>query len=452
MRRMFGTDGIRGVAGQEPIDVATIYKLGKAIVRSGRRKILIGRDTRISGPWITRVLEEAIVGVGGEVTLANVITTPAIAILCSQRDFDAGIMISASHNPFGDNGIKIFSNEGLKLTDEEEKWLEQAVVADSDLDTLPLITEQTKPPKICSFDQELVNSYISFLKSVPSVDSLSHLKIVIDCAHGAAFHIAARVFEDLGVEVVPLNVNPNGHNINEDCGAVYPTEMIRKVIDTQASLGVALDGDSDRSVFCDEEGNVLDGDQILYVLARFFQKMHELPSQCVVTTVMANQGLEIALERENLRIVRTQVGDRHVLATMLRENHVLGGEPSGHIIMRAHSLAGDGIITALKMADIMIREGRSLGELVGGFWKLPQIILNVPIKGKEDFSKIPGIQHEIEMAEKRLGKTGRVLVRYSGTERLVRVMVEGEREKEIRHHAEAIASQFEEKLGDKELN
>jgi len=447
MLELFGTDGVRGVAGQRPLDLPTIYKLGKAIVRSGRRRILIGRDTRISGPWIVRVLEAAIVDQGGEAILADVITTPAVANLCRQQPFDAGLVVSASHNSFEDNGIKVFSNEGMKLTDEEEEWIEQSVAADSDGDLLPQVTEQPDPQEIRSFNRELVDGYIQFLKAVPSVDSMKPLKVVLDCAHGAAFHIAARIFEELGAEVVALNIDPDGRNINLDCGAVHPEQMVREVIETKASLGVALDGDADRSIFCDEHGNLLDGDHVLYILARFFQRLNKLKSGCVVTTVMANKGLEVALERANLKTVRTPVGDRYVLAEMLQGEHVLGGEASGHIIMSAHSFAGDGIVTALKIADIVIREGRSLGELVEGFRKFPQILLNVRVREKEDFRQIPAIQQEIEAAEQSLGETGRVLIRYSGTEQLVRIMLEGEKEETIRHYAEAIAARFEEKLG-----
>ena len=447
MRELFGTDGVRGVAGQHPLDPPTVYKLGKALVRSGRSKILIGRDTRISGPWIARVLEAAIVAEGGEATLADVITTPGVAVLCRQEAFDAGIVVSASHNPFADNGIKIFSNEGMKLTDEEEEWIERSVDGDTELDALPPITEKADLEEIRSFNRELVDGYVEFLKAVPSVDSLSPLRVVLDCAHGAAFHIAGRIFEELGAEVVALNTDPDGRNINQDCGAVHSEGMVQKVVETEASLGVALDGDSDRSIFCDGNGNLLDGDHVLFILARSLQQMEELKSGCVVTTVMANKGLEVALERENLRMERTRVGDRYVLARMLQDHHVLGGEPSGHIIMSAHSLAGDGIVTALKMVDIMIRQGQSLGELIDGFRKFPQILLNVPVKNKEDFSQIPEIQREIEAVEEKLGETGRVLIRYSGTEPLARIMLEGEKEEEIRAYAEAIAARFEEKLG-----
>jgi len=447
MHELFGTDGVRGVAGQCPLDLPTIYKLGKAIVRSGRRRILIGRDTRISGPWIVRVLEAAILDQGGEVILADVITTPAVANLCRQQAFDAGLVVSASHNPFEDNGIKIFSNEGIKLTDAEEERIEQSVAADSDTDVLPQVTEQPDPQEIRAFNRELVDAYIEGLKAVPTVDSVKPVKIVLDCAHGAAFHIAARVFEELGAEVVALNIDPDGRNINLDCGAVHPEKMVQEVIKTKASLGVALDGDSDRSIFCDEQGNLLDGDHVLYILARFFQRTNELKSGCVVTTVMANKGLEVALGRTHVKTLRTRVGDRHVLTEMLQGDHVLGGEASGHIIMSAHSFAGDGIATALKIADILIREGRSLGELAEGFTKFPQILLNVRVRKKEDFSQIPEIQQEIEAAEQSLGETGRVLIRYSGTEKLARIMLEGETEEPVRHHAEAIAARFEEKLG-----
>ena len=447
MRELFGTDGVRGIAGEYPLDLSTLYKLGKAVVRSGKQSVLIGRDTRASGLWIENVLQQAILWQGGMVTLADVITTPGVAILSRDVPFDAGIVISASHNPYQDNGIKIFSSNGIKLTDEEEEWIEEEVAGDSNSDPLPLVAKDRSQEEIITFNRELVGRYIDFLRSVSSVGVLKSLKIVLDCAHGAAFHIAPQVFRELGAEVVVLNAEPNGRNINLDCGAVYPQGMAQAVVDSQASLGVAFDGDCDRAIFCDAKGNILDGDYTLFILARFFQQRGQLESGCVVSTVMANKGLEVALKKERIRMLRTQVGDRYVLGEMLRGNHALGGEQSGHVIMRANSLVGDGILSALKMSQILLEEGGSLTDLARGFEKFPQILINVRVRKKRDYSKIAEIQKEIEAASKNLGERGRVVIRYSGTEPLVRIMLEGEKETEIKKYAETIAARFREKLG-----
>ena len=447
MRELFGTDGIRGIAGEYPLDLSTLYKLGKAGVRSGKRSILIGRDTRASGLWIENVLQQAILSQGGKVTLADVITTPGVAILSRDVPFDAGIVVSASHNPYKDNGIKIFSSSGMKLTEEEEEWIEEEVAGDSNSDPLPLIAEDRNQEEIITFNRELVGRYIDFLRTVSSVGVLKSLKIVLDCAHGAAFHIAPRVFRELGAEVVVINAEPNGRNINHDCGSVYPQGMAQAVVDSRASLGVAFDGDCDRAIFCDEKGNLLDGDYTLFILARFLQQKGQLESGCVVSTVMANKGLEVALKKERIRILRTQVGDRYVLGEMLRGNHALGGEQSGHVIMMANTLVGDGILSALKMSQILLEEGGSLGDLARGFEKFPQILINVRVRKKRDYSKIAEIQKEIETATTSLGERGRVVIRYSGTEPLVRIMLEGEKETEIKKYAETIAARFQEKLG-----
>ena len=447
MRELFGTDGVRGIAGEYPLDLPTLYKLGKAVVCSGKRNVLIGRDTRASGPWIENVLQQAILSQGGKVTLADVITTPGVAILSRDVPFDGGIVVSASHNPYQDNGIKIFSSSGMKLTNEEEKWIEEEVAGDSTSDPLPLIAKDRNQEEIITFNRQLVGRYIDFLRSVSSVGVLKSLKIVLDCAHGAAFHIAPQVFRELGAEVVVINAEPNGRNINDDCGAVYPQGMAQAVVDSQASLGVAFDGDCDRAIFCDEKGNLLDGDYTLFILARFFQQRGQLESGCVVSTVMANKGLEVALKKERIRMLRTQVGDRYVLGEMLRGNHALGGEQSGHVIMRANSLVGDGILSALKMSQILLEEGGSLTDLTRGFEKFPQILINVRVRKKRDYSKIAEIQKEIETATTSLGGRGRVVIRYSGTEPLVRIMLEGEKETEIKKYAETIAARFQEKLG-----
>ncbi len=447
MRELFGTDGVRGIAGEYPLDLSTLYKLGKAVVRSGKQSILIGRDTRASGLWIENVLQQAILWQGGMVTLADVITTPGVAILSRDVPFDAGIVISASHNPYQDNGIKIFSSNGIKLTDEEEEWIEEEVAGDSNSDPLPLIAEDRNQEEIITFNRELVGRYMDFLQTISSVGVLESLKIVLDCAHGAAFHIAPQVFRELGAEVVVINAEPNGRNINHDCGAVYPQGMAQAVVDSQASLGVAFDGDCDRAIFCDEKGKLLDGDYTLFILAQAFQQRGQLESGCVVSTVMANKGLEVALKRENIRMLRTQVGDRYVLGEMLRGNHTLGGEQSGHVIMRANTLVGDGILSALKISHILMEEGGSLAEQAQGFEKFPQILINVRVRKKSDYSKITEIQKEIDAASKSLGERGRVVIRYSGTEPLVRIMLEGEKEAEIKAYAESIAARFQEKMG-----
>jgi len=448
MCELFGTDGIRGIAGKYPLDFPTVYKLGKAVVRSGKRSILIGRDTRASGLWIEKALQQAILSEGGEVTLANVITTPGVAILSRNVPFDTGIVVSASHNPYQDNGIKMFSRNGIKLSDEEERWIEQAVAGDANPDPVAKISEDRNQGEIISLNQGLVERYIDFLRAASSLPTLKPLKVVLDCAHGAAFHIAPQLFKMLGAEVVAINTQPNGRNINHNCGAVHPQQMAQTVLESQASFGVAFDGDGDRAIFSDENGNLLDGDYTLFILARSLQKKGQLESGCVVITVMANKGLEVALQREDIRTLRTRVGDRFVLAEMLRGNHSLGGEQSGHVIMKEGFFVGDGILSALKIGNLVLEEGCSLGDLARGFEKFPQVLINVRVREKPDFSKIAEIQRDIEAAQESLGENGRVVIRYSGTEPLVRVMLEGESAGEINKYAEGIAARFHEQLGE----
>jgi phosphoglucosamine mutase len=448
MRELFGTDGIRGIAGEYPLDLPTVYKLGKAVVRSGKRSILIGRDTRASGLWIEKALQQAILSQGGEVTLADVITTPGVAILSRNVPFDTGIVVSASHNPYQDNGIKMFSRNGIKLSDEEESWIEQAVAGDADPDSVTEISEDRNQDEIIALNQGFVSRYIDFLRAASSVPTLKPLKVVLDCAHGAAFHIAPQLFKELGAEVIAINAQPNGRNINLNCGAVHPQQMAQTVLESQASFGVAFDGDGDRAIFSDEKGNLLDGDYTLFMLARSLQKKGQLESGCVVLTVMANKGLEVALQREDIRTVRTRVGDRFVMAEMLRGNHSLGGEQSGHVIMKAGFLVGDGILSALKIGNLLLEEGCSLSELARGFEKFPQVLINVRVREKLDFSKITEIQRDIEGAQESLGEKGRVMIRYSGTEPLVRIMLEGESAGEINKYAEGIAARFQEQLGE----
>ena len=448
MGRLFGTDGIRGPAGEHPLDPSTTYKLGKQVARLGAQKVVLGRDTRASGIWIERVLQEGIEAGGGKITRAGIITTPGIAYLAATPSFDAGIAVSASHNPYQDNGIKIFWSDGIKLSDSVEESIERAIAEDQSRFPMPQITEESFLQELNSSDPVCFQKYLNFLKRASGGRLLKHLKVVMDCGHGAAVHVASRVFEDLGAEVIALNTKPNGQNINLKCGALYPDQMAGTVVESRATFGVAFDGDSDRSIFADEKGNILDGDCVLYILGRYLQSRGKMKTDCVVSTIMANMGLEIALKSQGLRLVRTLVGDRHVLAEMLRGGHSLGGEQSGHIIIREHLPAGDGILTALKVACIIDDEGQSLGGLTVGLERLPQVLINVPVKEKgQDFLQIIRIREEIEAAEKSLGNGGRVVIRYSGTEPLVRIMLEGDREEEIRERAESIADRFRQSLG-----
>ena len=447
MGELFGTDGIRAVAGQYPLDPSTVFNLGKCLVRLGKRKVAVGRDTRISGVWMEKTLEKAITGQGGTATLAGVITTPGVSFLCRTTPFDAGIVISASHNPYEDNGIKIISSEGVKLSNQEEVQIERALekeVSGVDISHRPKGDVQEQ---LTFFEPDCVGRYVDFLRAVPRVESLKSLKVVIDCANGAAFYIAPQVFRRLGAEAVVMNAEPNGENINRGCGSLHPETMAKNVVEHTASFGVAFDGDSDRSIFSDEKGNLLDGDYILYILGQYLHRQGRMNSGCVVTTVMANMGLKRALRRQGLDLLRTRVGDRYVLEAMVSGNHALGGEQSGHIIIGEHSMSGDGILTALMMAQVVIDQGCSLGELAKGLEKFPQVLLNVPVRHKRDFTQIPEIQREIEGVERNLRGRGRVLIRYSGTEPLARIMLEGEREEEIRGYAETIAGRFREKLG-----
>ncbi len=446
MGKLFGTDGIRGVAGEPPLDPATVAKVGRALVALGQKRVLVGRDTRASGPWIEASLSEAIRSQGATVASAGVITTPGVAYLTRQEGFDCGVMISASHNPFGDNGIKVFSGSGLKLSDQEEERLESLVLADGS--TAP-VAEAGGPgePPLCFTDPEYSGRYVRFLESSLSPDTLKGIRITLDCANGAAHAIAPELFRGLGADVVALSSQPDGRNINAGCGALHPERMAKTVAQSRSLFGVAFDGDADRAILADELGNVVDGDFVLYVLACHFKKTGRLASGSVVTTVMANIGLEVALRREGIGMVRTQVGDRYVLEAMLRGGHELGGEQSGHTIILHRSKTGDGILTALQVAEILTAERLPLSQLRRGLEKFPQVLLNVAVREKPDFTVIPEIQGRIDDAAASLGTRGRVVIRYSGTEPLARVMVEGEREEEIQAWAGAIAESFQRSLG-----
>ncbi len=445
MGRLFGTDGIRGVAGKHPLDANTIWRVGTCLAQLGIRRLVIGRDTRESSPWIESILTQALASQGGAVRHAGVMTTPGVSFLCHNLGCDGGLAVSASHNIYSDNGLKIFHAAGTKLSDQQERSLEDAVEA------APSPPQDLREQEgsfrgdgsgAFSSDGECFDRYLDSLQSISHLESLSPLKIVLDCANGAASALAPSAFERMGANVIRQNTQPDGRNINQNCGAVHPEAMAKAVVESGADLGVAFDGDSDRCIMSDGAGQIFDGDHLLYILGIQLLNRNELDTRCVVTTVMANLGLQLALKEKGIRMVRTPVGDRHVLEEMERGNHPLGGEQSGHIILRHHAKSGDGILTALKVAEIVIEEGRGLKELSSGFEPFPQIQRSVPVAEKFDFTTIPAIQREILEAERNLGNRGRVLVRYSGTEPLVRIMIEGEERDQVEQYAEAITSHF----------
>ncbi len=446
MGRLFGTDGVRAIAGEYPLDPSTVFKLGLALVRLGTKKILIGRDTRASGVWIERVLERAIRAEGGEPDLVGVISTPGVSFLSCTQPFEAGLVVSASHNPYTDNGIKIFSHDGTKISDEKEDQIERLLAQDSDTYRMPAETFQNWEEELTRFEEPQIRRYMESLRTVPG-RRLDGLRIVVDCANGAAFHIAPHVFGQLGAEVFPMNVQPDGHNINRACGALHPKAMMSETKKQQASFGVAFDGDCDRAILSDEEGCLVDGDHLLFILSQQLKKQGLLQTGCIVTTVMANIGLEIGLRGAGLDMVRTKVGDRYVLEEMLRSGHSLGGEQSGHIIIRPHAVTGDGVLTALKIAELLLEERKPLSVLRKQLQKFPQVLLNLRVKEKRDFATIDSISSSIRNAKERLRDRGRVVVRYSGTEPVVRIMIEGEDHEEITAYAEAIAAGFREELG-----
>ncbi len=444
-RHLFGTDGIRGVAGEPPLTPETIHALGRALVGSGLGRLLIGRDTRSSGPWIEAALRAGIEAEQGEAVSVGVIPTPGVSFLCRDDGFDAGVVISASHNPYRDNGIKIFGPNGLKLSDRQEAALERRIDPEPGLEA-PGVRE-CEPPEARFYDRERVDRYTGFLVSTAAGECFAGSKIALDCAHGAAFAVAPEVFRRLGAEVVLLGTEPDGSNINRGRGALHPEGLIELVRREKADAGLAFDGDADRLILVDESGRLRDGDHVLFLLSHQFSEEDRLPTRTVVTTVMANIGLEVALRRDGLDMLRTRVGDRYVLEAMLEGGHHLGGEQSGHTIVRDHAMAGDGILTAIQVLLAMRRSRQPLSRLCGGLEKYPQVLLNVSVAAKPDFSEIPAIQQEIDRARERLGDEGRIVIRYSGTEPLARVMVEGPRRETIEALARGIADRFRSELG-----
>lgn len=459
MKRLFGTDGMRGEAGSFPLDAATISEAGRSLARHlaerlGRAPLLVlGRDTRESGEWIERAFTSGARAGGAECVSAGVLTTPGVAYLARTLPADAGVVISASHNPYHDNGIKIFSPTGRKLDDATERLIEADIHAARRLENAgrssdDLSVDGERSSAGTSSADELRARYLDYLAGECAAGlRLDGLRIVADCANGAAYRLAPALFERLGAHVTTIAVAPDGRNINEGCGSLHTAELRRRVVAERADFGVAFDGDADRALFSDARGELVDGDGTLLVLARMMRAGGELTGERVVATVMSNVGLEIALRSEGIGLVRTDVGDKYVLEELLREGAALGGEQSGHIIFPRTSLAGDGMLTALMLLRSIAESGRPLHELAEGFVRYPQVLVNVRVREKIPFADDEEIARAVQETETRLGSEGRLLLRYSGTEPLARVMMEGPRQDEIERLAEGLAGVIRSRLG-----
>lgn len=452
--KLFGTDGVRGIANQIPMTGEVALTLGRATAylffekdKTGLpkpAKVVIGKDTRLSGYMLENALSAGFCSMGAKVFLVGPLPTPGIAFITRSMRADAGVVISASHNPFHYNGIKIFDRKGYKLPDEKELEIE-AIMSSKELDEYrPTLDFIGRAMRI----DDAIGRYIVHIKNTfPEKLTLNGVRVVLDCANGAAYKVAPIVFEELGAEVFKIHCEPNGLNINEQCGAVHPQSMCRAVIAHRAEIGIALDGDGDRVILSDENGEVVDGDQILAICAIHMLKKKELERSTVVATPMSNMGLELAIGEAGGKMIKCQVGDRYIVETMLREKLTLGGEQSGHIVFLEHSSTGDGMIAALKILSIMLETGKTLSELKKVMVQFPQVLENVPVRRKEDFKNHESIVAAIKKVEDALGHRGRVVVRYSGTEPVARVMVEGEDYKRIHEYAQEIAHSIRAQLG-----
>jgi len=452
-RQLFGTDGIRGVAGEFPLTAESTYLIGRALghdlIRTNpRASVVIGQDTRESSSWIADRVMLGLASTGVEAHSAGVITTPGVAYLARSRKYAAGVVISASHNPWTDNGIKVFSGDGYKLPDAHEFAIEQEIFA------LLQNPESHPEPSLklapsLPGEAELRRAYIEWLATNVRAD-LSRLRVLVDCANGAATAEAPELFRACGVRATFLNASPDGQNINESCGALHPEIVARAVAKKkgQFDLGVTFDGDADRALFSDASGRVVNGDGILLLAARDMQARGVLTNSTIVATTMSNMGLEIALRNSGISMLRANVGDKYVLEEMLKSDATLGGEQSGHVIFRdGEATTGDGLLTALRVMEIMARSGRSLADLISDLKVFPQTIQNVRVREKIPFAQVPEIQRAIESAERELDGNGRVVVRYSGTEALARVMVEAESEEKMRVVVSSIAGAIKQTLG-----
>jgi phosphoglucosamine mutase len=444
-KKYFGTDGIRGVPGTPPLDDKTLHAVGRAVGDYLRTKhqaphALVGLDTRESGPRIAAVLADGLRESRVEVTLAGVLTTPGVACLVRQNDFDAGVVISASHNPYHDNGVKLFSHAGMKFPDAVEEEIEARIPG--------FLREAFEPASISlTTDESLHSEYLDFLRSrVLDGASLAGLRLVLDCANGAAYRLGPELFRSLGSDVVTIGSEPDGRNINAGCGSLYLQKLQQRVPEEKAVLGIAFDGDADRALFVSGSGKIVNGDGVLLAAARFLKRQGKLPGNRLVATSMSNLGLERVLAREGIGMARTDVGDRYVLEEMLKSGNTLGGEQSGHIIFLDDSPAGDGLLTAVKVASLVALHG-SLDEVVDGLKDYPQTIVNVRVRSKPPLESLPEVANALDEAKSTLGDNGRVVLRYSGTEPLARVMVEAEHAADVERFSQLIASAIRATLG-----
>jgi phosphoglucosamine mutase len=450
-RKLFGTDGIRGIANRDPMTAEVALRLGQAVAQRFRRtghrgRIVIGKDTRLSGYMLESAMQAGIVSAGADVMLVGPLPTPGIAFITSSMRADAGVVISASHNPYQDNGIKIFAADGFKLPDEVEADIERRMeaIAAGDQGARANPDAIGKAVRI----DDSVGRYVQFLKhAFPKELTLDGIKVVVDCSNGAAYQVAPQVFQELGADVNELNVWPDGRNINYNGGALHAEAMAEEVRLSGAQLGVALDGDADRVILADEKGNIVDGDQLMAILATRMLERNELPEKTLVATVMSNLGLERALTARGGKLLRTAVGDRYVVEAMRDRGLTLGGEQSGHIIFLDHATTGDGMVAALMILAVMVREGKPLSELARAMTRYPQVLLNFAVPRKRPFDEMPAVQRVIAKVESDLGSDGRVVVRYSGTESKARVMIEGTDEAGIRAQADQIARTLQDALG-----
>ncbi len=454
MSKLFGTDGVRGIANQAPMTSEIAMAIGRAAAylfcerdRTGMpkpAKVVIGKDTRRSGYMIENALASGFCSMGARVFLVGPLPTPGIAFITRSMRADAGVIISASHNSYQYNGIKLFDRNGFKLPDAKEVEIEKLINSKELDECRPTMEFVGTAQRI----DDAIGRYIVYVKDrFPALQKLDGVRIVLDCANGAAYKVGPIIFEELGAEVYAIHKSPNGKNINEACGAVHPESMCRAVRDHRAEVGIALDGDADRVVLSDEKGEVVDGDQILAICALHMMSKGELKKNTVVATAMSNLGLQKAIEEAGGKVLQAPVGDRYIVERMVKEGYNLGGEQSGHVIFLDHNTTGDGILAALKVLSIMQETGQPLSELRKVMTPYPQVLQNVFVRKKEDFANHPAIVSSIQGVEKRLAKKGRVVVRYSGTEPLARVMVEGEDRAAIHQYAQEIASVIQSKLG-----
>lgn len=455
MTRLFGTDGVRGTAGTFPLDHETVARLGAALVRAMRPSMgpgadpstrskplhfVIGRDTRESGEWIERELARGVHAEGAAITTAGVIPTPATAYITRAMGFDAGLVISASHNPFQDNGIKVFSGRGEKFTEALERHVE-AIMADS--------SWRVPPGGLPPVEQtDVIDAYVAHARlAFPQPARLGHFRMAIDTANGATTTVAPKLFRDLGYDVTVIACEPDGRNINSDCGSTHPARLAAVVREGGHRLGVAFDGDGDRAIFVDHEGRIVDGDAVMLICARHMLSQGRLKGRAVVATVMSNIGLELALRESGIELIRCPVGDKYVMEEMLKRGLSIGGEQSGHVIFSDHLFTGDGIATALSVLRVIADTGRELGDLASELVTYPQVLVNVRVREKKELRDVPAIAEAMERVEQRLAGHGRLLVRYSGTEPLLRVMIEGRDQQQIQGWAREIADSVKQHLG-----